>query len=117
MLEGSYSEDAFAIVLRNLIENALSHGRKEEPVDIRLEKGGVVRIVNGAAALSPAELTAIRKRFGRGATSSPGSGLGLSIAERLLQQMNAGFEVLSPATGRDEGFEVVLRFPSVADAA
>ena len=56
-LEGSYSEDAFAIVLRNLIENALSHGRKEEPVDIRLEKGGVVRIVNGAAALSPGELS------------------------------------------------------------
>jgi two-component system OmpR family sensor kinase len=110
VLEGSYSEDAFAIVLRNLIENALSHGRKEEAVVISLEKGGVVRIVNGAAALSPAELIAIRKRFGRGATTSPGSGLGLSIAERLLQQMNVGLEVLSPATDRDEGFEVVLRF-------
>ncbi len=117
LLEGSYSEDAFAIVLRNLIENALLHGRKEEPVDIRLEKGGVVRIVNGAARLSPDELMTIRKRFGRGATSSPGSGLGLSIAERLLQQMNAGFEVLSPAAGREDGFEVVLRFHSGATAA
>ncbi|OBZ92037.1 histidine kinase [Pararhizobium polonicum] len=109
-LEGSYSEDAFAIVLRNLIENALLHGRPEEPIDIRLEKGGVLRIVNGAAPLSPDELATIRKRFGRGATVSPGSGLGLSIAERLLQQMNAGFEVLSPAQGRADGFEVVLRF-------
>ncbi|WP_455273333.1 histidine kinase dimerization/phospho-acceptor domain-containing protein [Rhizobium herbae] len=109
-LNGSYSEDAFAIVLRNLIENAVLHGDKAEPVDIRLEKGGVVRIINGAALLSPDELAAIRKRFGRGSTASPGSGLGLSIAERLLQQMNAGFEVLSPATGRADGFEVVLRF-------
>lgn len=115
-LNGSYNEDAFAIVLRNLIENALLHGSRQEPVNVRLETGGVVRIVNGAAALSPDELAAIRKRFGRGATASPGSGLGLSIAERLLQQMNAGFEVLSPATGRHDGFEVVLRFGQV-DAA
>jgi two-component system OmpR family sensor kinase len=116
VLAGSYSEDAFAIVLRNLIENALLHGNKDEPVDIRLETGGVVRIVNGAAALSPDELAGVRKRFGRGATTSPGSGLGLSIAERLLQQMKVGFEVFSPATGRPDGFEVVLRF-DVGDAA
>ncbi|WP_347360139.1 histidine kinase dimerization/phospho-acceptor domain-containing protein [Rhizobium sp. Root1334] len=116
VLTGNYSEDAFAIVLRNLIENALLHGDRDEPVDIRLETGGIVRIVNGAAALSPDELAAVRKRFGRGNTASPGSGLGLSIAERLLAQMNVGFEVYSPAQGRANGFEVVLRF-GAGDAA
>lgn len=116
ILEGPYSEDAFAIVLRNLIENALLHGRAAEPVVVRLEKGGVLRIVNGAAPLTPDELATIRKRFGRGATMSPGSGLGLSIAERLLQQMNVRFELLSPATGRKDGFEVVMRFGEKAAA-
>lgn len=109
-LEGPYSQDAFAIVLRNLIENALLHGRSDEPVSVRLENGGVVRIVNGAAPLGPEELTAVRKRFGRGNSITPGSGLGLSIAERLLHQMNARFDIHSPATGRRDGFEVVLRF-------
>lgn len=41
-LTGNYSEDAFAIVLRNLIENALLHGNRDETVDISLEASGVV---------------------------------------------------------------------------
>ncbi|WP_275788059.1 histidine kinase dimerization/phospho-acceptor domain-containing protein [Pararhizobium gei] len=110
VLEGAYSEDAFAIVLRNLIENALLHGQPGEPVSVRLQKGGIVRIVNAAPRLSPDELIAIRKRFGRGNAIARGSGLGLSIAERLLQQMHVRFDILSPATGRSDGLEVVMRF-------
>lgn len=109
-LKGRYSEDAFAIVLRNLIENALIHGKADQPVDVMIETGGVLRIVNGAPSLTAKELEGVRKRFGRGNSTAPGSGLGLSIAERLLQQMGAGFDILSPAQGRSDGFEVVMRF-------
>lgn len=42
-LIGPFSEDAFAIVLRNLIENALLHGRKDEPVEVSLDGEGRVR--------------------------------------------------------------------------
>lgn len=104
-LTGPFSEDAFAIVLRNLIENALVHGTAGEPVEVFLENGGPVRIVNAAPAMTEAELAAIRKRFSRGKTEAAGSGLGLSIVERLLAQMNGRLVLVSPASGRNDGFE------------
>lgn len=104
-LTGPFSEDAFAIVLRNLIENALVHGTAGMPVEVFLENGGPVRIVNGASAITEAELASIRKRFSRGKTEAAGSGLGLSIVERLLGQMNGRLVLFSPASGRNDGFE------------
>ncbi len=104
-LTGPFSEDAFAIVLRNLIENALVHGTAGEPVEVFLENGGPVRIVNDAPTMTEAELAAIRKRFSRGKTEAAGSGLGLSIVERLLAQMNGRLVLVSPASGRNDGFE------------
>jgi len=103
--------DAFAIVLRNLIENALLHGRVREPVEIHLTEAGNVRIRNGAPALAEAELAAVRKRFSRGRTMAAGSGLGLAIAERLLAQMQASLVLTSPIPGRIDGFQADIVFP------
>lgn len=104
------SADAFAIVLRNLIENALLHGRTAEPVDIHLFGTGNVRIRNAAPPLGEAELAAVRKRFSRGKTMAAGSGLGLSIAERLLAQMRANLVLNSPIPGRVDGFQADVVF-------
>jgi two-component system, OmpR family, sensor kinase len=104
--------DAFAIVLRNLIENALLHGRAGEPVEVCLTSEGNVRISNGAPHLSEAELAAVRKRFARGKTVAAGSGLGLSIADRLLQQMRASLVLTSPVPGRVDGFQAEVVFPA-----
>ncbi len=104
------SEDAFAIVLRNLIENALIHGDQKTPVKIDLERGGTIRIANDGPVLSANELESIRHRFSRGKTMSPGSGLGLSIATELASQMGATLELKSPATNASTGFESILHF-------
>lgn len=110
-LTGLFSEDAFAIVMRNLIENALVHGRPGEPVEVFLDNGGPVRIVNAAVVMSEGELATIRKRFSRGRTEAAGSGLGLSIVERLLGQMGGKLVLFSPADGCADGFEARLELP------
>ena len=106
--------DAFAIVLRNLVENALLHGRAGEPVDIVLTPAGNLTIRNAASPMSEAELAAVRKRFSRGRTAAPGSGLGLSIADRLLAQMRASLVLTSPAPGQADGFQAEIVFPVAA---
>ena len=104
------NEDAFAIVIRNLIENALLHGRQDEAVLVRVEKDGTVHIINGGKSLSAEELSIVQKRFGRGTTTAPGSGLGIPIAAEIAAQMHAQLHFTSPATGRTDGFEATLRF-------
>lgn len=110
------NEDAFAIVIRNLIENALLHGKQDEPVLIRVGKDSTIHIINGGKSLSSEELANAQKRFGRGTTSAPGSGLGMPIAIEIAEQMHAHLQFLSPATGSTDGFEAILNFITPATA-
>ncbi|TIO31200.1 MAG: sensor histidine kinase [Mesorhizobium sp.] len=103
--------DAFAIVLRNLIENALIHGLPDTPVTVSARIDGTIAIANAGPVIPVAELQALTKRFKRGATTATGSGLGLAIAEMLIQRMGANLELASPARGRENGFEATIRIP------
>ena len=102
--------DAFAIVIRYLIENALIHGPADEEVTVSVDDR-TVRVVNGGAVLSANELAGLKKRFWRGKTKAAGSGLGLSIVERIVGQIGGHLDLLSPATGRTDGFEARIILP------
>jgi two-component system OmpR family sensor kinase len=101
--------DAFAILLRNLVENALRHGDPSEPVRIAVD-GGTITVVNGGPAIDPDGLERLRRRFVR-ASAAPGSGLGLSIADAVTRTIGADLNLRSPASGRPDGFEAVVRLP------
>lgn len=103
--------DAFAIVLRNLIENALIHGPTDDEVIVKVD-GDVIRILNGGHVLSVEELAGLKKRFQRGKTKASGSGLGLAIAERIVGQIGGRLDLLSPAAGQADGFEARITLPS-----
>lgn len=103
--------DAFGIVMRNLIENALLHGDPSEPVMVVIDDDGVIRVINGSAVLESSDLHMLKQRFQRGKTSAGGSGLGLPIADRIVKQMGGDLQLRSPATGRATGFEARITFP------
>lgn len=97
--------DAFAIVMRNIIENALIHRDPGTPVEISIGENGEIRVTNECPVIPARELEDLKRRFQRGSTTAMGSGLGLSIAERIVGQMGGVLDLRSPATGRESGFE------------
>ena len=103
--------DAFAICLRNLLENALLHGARDQPVRLVIGQDWTVRVINEAPVVAPDQLARLKERHVRGATRATGSGLGLAIVDRIMRQSEGKLELLSPATRQDTGFEAVLVLP------
>jgi two-component system OmpR family sensor kinase len=100
--------DALAIVVRNLIENALLHGAENAAVVVRVGDSVTLSVINEGPVVP--DTTDLVKRFERGATRAAGSGLGLAIVNRILQQIGAMLVLNSPASGRKDGFEATVRF-------
>ncbi|NWN83553.1 MAG: sensor histidine kinase N-terminal domain-containing protein [Halomonas sp.] len=108
----SIDPDAFAILLRNLIENALKHGQEDRPVEVAVSSEGLLRVIN-AGSMVPAEILArLTDRFRRANTRAGGSGLGLAIAQAIAAGAGATLMLKSPVTGRTDGFEARLSLPS-----
>lgn len=103
--------DAFGILLRNLIENALKYGATDRPVEVCFTEQAQLRIVNGGPAVPESVLQHLTERFVRGHREISCSGLGLAIAKTIAQVVNARMQLISPATGRQEGFEVRVWLP------
>ena len=107
----SIDADAFAILLRNLVENALKHGAAGQSVHISLNSDLLLCISNAGPVVPTATLTQLTERFVRGTSETEGSGLGLAIAAAIAQGVGASMQLASPATGRPDGFEVRVQLP------
>jgi len=102
--------DAFGILLRNLIENALKYGAVDQPVEVSLTDQALLQVINGGPAVPEEVLQRLTERFVRGNSEASGSGLGLAIAKTIALGVKATLTLASPATGREEGFEVRVQF-------
>ncbi|WP_454722181.1 MULTISPECIES: sensor histidine kinase [Cupriavidus] len=109
--------DAFAIAVRNLIQNALLHGAPDGPVDVIAGPGQQVRVVNRGPVVPAAMLPRIAEPFRRGVTSAAGTGLGLSIVRAIMDQTGGSLTLRSPASGREDGFEATIAWPDEPPAA
>ncbi len=100
--------DAFAIVIRNLVENALRHGTGDVSVEVHLTGGGALHVINNGPPLALDTLARLTARFERGQAKSEGSGLGLSIVQAIADGAQAELTLYSPAQGRTDGFEAAF---------
>jgi two-component system OmpR family sensor kinase len=103
--------DAFAIALRNLIQNALIHGAPQGPVHVEAGPGATVTVRNHGPIVTPDVLARLTERFARGATRAGGTGLGLAVVATIMQQVGGRLQLSSPVTGWSDGFEASLSFP------
>ena len=114
MLPGAMDMDAFAIVMRNLIENALKHGDPAAPVSVFIDDESAVHVVNAGAVVAPDLLARLKRPFERAGSAAPGVGLGLAIAEAVAAGAGARIDLHSPAQGRVDGFEAIVTLPAGA---
>lgn len=95
--------DAFGIVMRNLIDNALAHGAVERPIEITQEEHAV-EVRNGGPVIPPPVLAGLTRRFERGTSRPGGVGLGLAIVDTIMRQTGGELLLRSPAPGHSDGF-------------
>jgi two-component system OmpR family sensor kinase len=108
-LSANIDLDAFAICMRNLIENALKYGGDDSPVEIAVLEGHIVQVSNGGTPVSPEDLGQLTTRFKRSSTKAGGSGLGLAIVEAIAANTKAALKLYSPRPGHADGFMAELR--------
>ncbi len=103
--------DAFGIVCRNLVENALRHGSEGTLVETTLMPDGQLIVANEGPVVPSAALHGLTARFERASASTDGSGLGLAIVSAIADRIGSHLVLTSPRPGRESGFEARLKLP------
>jgi two-component system OmpR family sensor kinase len=103
--------DAFGILCRNLVENALLHSACRTTVDVTLSRDGMFCVANEGPTLSPDILERLATRFERAGSETEGSGLGLAIVAAIAERADSELVLLSPRPGHSSGFEARVRLP------
>jgi signal transduction histidine kinase len=107
---------ALAVLLRNLIDNALRYTPEQGAVDVRItraddrERSIVLEVVDTGPGIPAEERARVFDRFYRvPGTATPGSGIGLALVKMIAERHAARVELESRAGG--PGLVVRVRFP------
>ena len=111
--------DALRILLNNLVNNAIRYTPAHGAVDlaVRREAGmTVLDVCDSGPGIPEAERARVLERFYRGSNQDvPGSGLGLSIVQRIAERHGARLSLGSGPDGK--GLQVQVHFPASAVTA
>lgn len=106
------------VLLRNLLDNAVRHGGPPGPVTVRCMEGtdgARLEVADHGPGVDEAELAQLGHRFYRASSArGPGSGLGLSIVQRIAEGCGGTVRYRRGIAGRGFVVEVQLPSPSAA---
>ncbi len=102
--------DAFAILARNLIENAFKHGAPGCAIEVSLSESACLTVISAGTLVPAADLAQLTHHFVRGGSRAEGFGLGLAIVSTIAHGVGAELTLASPATGKADGFEASVQF-------
>ena len=106
--------DGLAIVLRNLIDNALHHTMAAVELTVRPGAQPALLVRDRGPGLTAEQIAQIQQRHVRLGSQQVGYGLGMSIVRTLADQHGAELVFCSPPAGCAQGLEVQLVFPARA---
>lgn len=103
-------QDALAVLLRNLVDNAIRHAEKRVRVEISTVEGVVIAVRDDGAGVSDEARQRLFDRFYRapGADTS-GSGIGLALVKRIAE-LHGGRVALGEGLG-GRGLGIEVHFP------
>lgn len=101
--------EAIFRIYRNLIDNALKHAPGDKPIDVAAGPGPQISVRDYGRGITEEDLPHIFERFWRkDRRASDGAGLGLGVAQRLVEAHN-GTMIVENAPGGGALFTVRLR--------
>ena len=107
---------ALAIVVRNLLDNAVRHAPDHGQVDLSLTTSGpnaVLEIEDNGPGIPEGELPRVFEPFFRGThPTGDGNGLGLSIVQRVLARFGGTIELTNVTGVSRSGLRVVVTWPA-----
>ena len=120
-VEVTGDRQALAVLLRNLVDNALRYTPEEGRVDVRIARdaassAAILEVVDTGPGIPAAERSRVFDRFYRvPGTATPGSGIGLAIVKVIADRHGASID-LDSGPGR-AGLVVRVRFPGAVASA
>lgn len=95
-------------LIRNLVDNALTHG--EAPVNVTVEQNegsATLKVSDGGNGISPDDAKGLLEPFrrGKGLQNIPGSGLGLTLVKKIADAHKASFSM-----GGQKPFAIIISF-------
>jgi two-component system sensor histidine kinase PrrB len=97
--------DGVRLALDNVLRNALSHGRPADGgpghISVRIDASTPPTVIvdDNGPGIDPDDAVRLLAPFERGSTSTPGSGLGLAVADRVARAHGGRVDILTSPLG------------------